>query len=642
MPPKQSRASLFAGLSSEFGAAVAPKLQANAGQPEAQLRDPLARLLAKAGDAIGVEVLTVDETPDNVLGVRPDYMVNVGGARVGYVELKAPGRRVPTTWTPNRHEREQWSKLQLLPNVMYTDGNQWAVYHYGELYGKVALLSGDLRVAGAGLRPADDAFEEVIQNFLLWKPDSPRTIRQLVRTVANLCRLLRSEVANELEREKSAEETEPIFTALASDWREYLFPELSDAEFADAYAQTVTFALLLARVDGISFDGVTLREIADQLGKKHSLMGKALGVLTEHEVERRSIAITTLQRVIGVVDWDVLSHGNPDSYLHLYEHFLEDYDSDLRRSSGSYYTPNEVVSFMVRFVDEILRDGMSISWGLASDNVVMIDPAMGTGTFLLNIINTVARTIEVEEGHPAVSPRLRDLFGRLIGFERQASPFAVAELRIHQALKASYRTEVPERRVKFFVADTLDDPYAEQAHIPAILEPIARSRREANKIKRELPILVIVGNPPYRERAAGLGGWIEHGNPALHQNPPLRAFRAAGLGRYEYVLSNLYVFFWRWATWKVFDAHPDQPAGIVAFITPASFTTGAGYAGMREYLRRTADEGWIIDLSPERFRPDVGTRVFPGVQHRLCIAVFTRYGQASTDTPARMGAARLE
>jgi hypothetical protein len=365
-------------------------------------------------------------------------------------------------------------------------------------------------------------------------------------------------------------------------------------------------------------------------------MGKALDVLTERTVERRSIVVTTLQRVVGAVDWDALSHGNADTYLHLYEHFLEEYDAELRRRSGSYYTPNEVVAFMVRFVEQVLRSRMGIGWGLAAEEVMIVDPAMGTGTYLLNIINCVARTITEEEGPKAVAPQLRSLFGRLIGFERQTGPYAVAELRIHQALKAEYQTEIPEKRVKFFVADTLDDPYVEQVHIPLTLEPIARSRREANKIKRDMPILVVIGNPPYGERARGLGGWVEAGNPGAGQPPPLRDFRATGRGKYENVLSNLYVYFWRWGTWKVFDAHQDHPAGIVAFITPSSFTTGAGYAGMREYLRRAADEGWIIDVSPEKFRPEVNTRVFPGVQHKLCISVFARYGAPDPDTPARI------
>ena len=295
---------------------------------------------------------------------------------------------------------------------------------------------------------------------------------------------------------------------------------------------------------------------------------------------------------------------------------------------------------MVRFVNEVLRNRMRVGWGLASDDVRIIDPAMGTGTYLLSVIDAVARTVAREQGDGAVGPQLRGLFGRLIGFERQAGPVAVAQMRTHHALKSEYQTEMPEREVKLLVADTLDDPYddlyTEQVHVPSSLEPIARSRREANRIKLKTPIHVVIGNPPYGEKAKGRGGWIEAGSPGGGQPPPLDAFRAAGYGKFENVLSNLYVYFWRWATWKVFDANDSESNGIVAFISPSSFTTGVGYAGMRDYLRRTADEGWIIDLSPEKFRPDVATRIFAGVQHKLCIAVFARYGAGKRTIPARI------
>jgi Type ISP C-terminal specificity domain/N-6 DNA Methylase len=616
-----------------FGANVTPKLRAGVGHGEAQLRDPFASLLKDAGAAVGLDVLTIDETPLDALGIRPDFMVNVAGAKVGFVELKARGRGVPATWTPTKREQEQWDKLRLLPNVLYSDGEQYAVYHFGVLSDTVAHLDGDLRTAGSALHPVDGQFERVVTEFLLWEPEPPRSVGQLVHAVANLCRLLRDEVRTTLYREKRGEEPQPIFSPLAADWREYLFPDLLDTDFADAYAQTVTFALLLARADGISFEAHELPEIARQLGRRHSLMGKALAVLTERSVERRSVALGTLLRVVGAVDWDDLHKKNPDIYLRLYEHFLEEYDPELRRRSGSYYTPNEVVAFMTRFTDEVLRHRMRIGWGLASEDVRIIDPAMGTGTYLLNIIDRVADTVGEEEGQKAVPPQLRALFGRLIGFERQTGPYAVAGLRVQQALR-THHARVPDAEIQLFVADTLDDPNLEQVHIPATLEPIARSRREANKIKLQTPIDVVIGNPPYRENARGLGGWIETGDPG--HPPPLDAFRAVGRGKYEKVLSNLYVYFWRWATWKVFDVHGTNPEGIVALITPSSFTTGPGYAGMRDYLRRTADEGWIIDLSPEEFRSGAGTRVFSGVQHKLCIAIFARYGPPDPDTPARI------
>lgn len=630
-PSLQGRA---AQAVARFGESAAVKLKGG-GQQEDQLRAPLERLFEDMAAALGVSVTMIGEMSLATLGVRPDYAVDVAGARVGYVELKAPGRGVPTTWTPNKHEKNQWEKLRLLPNVLYTDGALWALYRDGELIGQVARLNGDVRKAAGKLTPLDGEFARVISDFLLWKPNPPRNLRQLVRAVAGLCKLLRTEIIETIGREQRGEEKQKVFTELSQDWRKLLFPGLTHEEFADAYAQTVTFALLLARVDGITFEGRTLGQIAAQLGKNHSLMGKALAVLTHDAVEGRSVVVETLKRVIGAVDWDKISDGSADSYLHLYEHFLDMYDSSLRRESGSYYTPNEVVSFMVRFVDDILRSKFGREGGFASDDVVVVDPAMGTGTYLLNIVNNVARTVEEEEGKGAVPGQLKKLFGRLIGMERQTGPYAVAELRLNQALKSEHGAEIAEKDQKLYVADTLDSPFENtRLDLGSMYEPIVRSRREANRVKRDTPVQVVIGNPPYRERAKGFGGWIEQGAENSGHGVPLKAFKAEGLGKYEYVLSNLYVYFWRWATWKVFDAHPEQPAGIVAFITTSGYTRGPGFAGMREYLRRTADEGWIIDLSPEGHQPDVPTRVFPGVQQPLCIGVFARYGEGNRGIPA--------
>lgn len=635
MPAKSTESASFAQqietAVAHFGAAVGPKLRNGSGQDEEQLREPFSRLLCDVGDALGVQVLPVGEAPLKDLGVRPDYVVDVAGARVGYVELKSPRRRIPPDWNPSKHERKQWDQLRLLPNVLYCNGIEWALFRNGELVGSVARLIGDIRHADAKLTPADCVFERIISDFLLWTPPIPRNVHQLVRAIANLCRLLREEVSDTLRRERTGDLQEDIFTGLAQDWRTLLFPGLSDQEFADGYAQTVTFALLLARVDGITFEHQALAEIAKQLGKKHSLMGKALGVLTEKTFEGRSVVISTLLRVIGAVDWDIISQGRPDAALHLYEPFLQQYDPELRRRSGWYYTPNEAVSFMVSLVEEVLRTRLNKSWGLATKDVEIIDPAMGTGTYLLNILESVAQTIADEEGPAAVPAQLRSLFSRMTGFEKQTGPLAVAELRLHQALKA-HSTEIPENELELLVADTLDSPYEELPYIPRVLEPIARSRRRASEIKRLRQILVVMGNPPFGERAGGRGGWVE--NSGQGQKPVLDAFRVPGNGRYEYVLSNVYVYFWRWATWKVFDAHPDAASGVVAFISPSSFTTGRGHAGMREYLRRTADECWVIDLSPERHQPDANTRVFPDVQHRLCITIVVRSGPSVPNRPA--------
>jgi hypothetical protein len=602
------------------------------GDPEDQLRGPFERLLSDAGAALGLSVITHGETRLTQLAVRPDYAVDVAGTRVGYVELKAPGKGAdPSQWPLRSHDRKQWEKLRALPNILYSDGQEFGLYRTGLRVGHLARLQGNIAQAGDRLQASDRHFARIISEFLLWEPERPRSIRQLVRSVAGLCQLLRDEVLDVLERGSDSQQV--TFTSLADDWRGLLFPGLDNKAFADAYAQTVTFALLLARSSGIEFEDAPMTEIARQLGKTHSVMGKALDVMTDGTVERDSVVVESLRKIIGAVDWAGLEDIGPKSYALLYENFLEQYDSRLRKSSGSYYTPDDAAAFMVRFTDELLRKRLGRPRGFASPDVLVVDPAMGTGTFLTAIIDSVATTVAREEGQGQVEPRLRELFReRLIGFERQVCPYAVAELRTHQALK-QHQADVPATDVRF-LTDTLDNPDLQELHFGAMYEILRRSRRKANHIKRSVPVMVVIGNPPYLERAKGHAPWIEQRGDGGRQRPSLDSFRAPGNGRLEYVLSNLYVYFWRWATWKVFDAHPQSPAGIVAFISTSGYITGPGFAGMREYLRRTADEGWIINLSPEGHRPEVQTRLFAGVQQPLCIAVFARYGEPQRNVPA--------
>ncbi|HEU5475176.1 MAG TPA: type ISP restriction/modification enzyme [Actinophytocola sp.] len=618
---------------SEFGREVTQKLRTQQGSQEDHLRGPFERMLRDIAISLGLKVTPIGETRLPDLSIRPDYAINVAGARVGYVELKRPNYGLPSTWKrPSAHDKRQWEQLKLLPNVLYSDGQSFGRYKFGKLQGRIARLEPGLDRAGERLRPVDNEFARVVTDFLLWEPEQPRRLDELIHLVANLCRLLRDDVAAELTREQTGESTKRIFTGLADDWRRVLFPNLSDKEFADQYAQTVTFALLLARVEGVSFQNRSIGEIARLLGKKHSLMGKALAVLTNQSEEDHSIALITMMRVVSVVDW---SYFPEDSYAMLYEHFLERYDSTLRRKSGVYYTPARIVSFMTRFVDDILSERLGRRLGFAEEDVIVVDPAMGTGSFLAEVINRVATTVSDEEGPGVVTPRLRELSNRLIGFENQAAPYAVAELRIHSLLKKRHRAEIPlkERR---FLADTLDDPDAQMLPIGSLYDTIKQVRDDANFVKRQEPVMVVIGNPPYLDKVKGIAPWIEFPSDDLTAAPSINAFRKAGNGKREYVLANKYVYFWRWATWKVFDAHRDHPPGIVALICSAGFISGPGFAGMREYLRRTADEGWIIDLSPEGHQPPMNTRAFRGNQQPICIAFFIRRGEVERRVPAHI------
>lgn len=611
-------------LISDFGREVTDKIRTSHGSREDHLRAPLERLLKQIAGKMGLHITMIGETRLPDLSVRPDYAVNVAGARAGYIELKQPVFGVPSAWKkkPDDHDRKQWDKLKLLPNVLYSDGENFARFRFGKLQGRVAKLQPRLDHASSKFHAVDSEFYQIVTQFLRWEPEQPRSLEDLVRLVANLCRLLRDDVTVELHREKTGASAEQTFTQLATDWRQLLFPNLTDKQFADQYAQTVTFALLLASVEGVPFEGTSIGEIARILGKKHSLMGKALAVLTDQPEEQNSVALTTLLRVISAINWSVFPE---DAYLMLYEKFLSQYDPILRRKSGVYYTPNALVTYLTEFVDRVLRSRLGRQQGFAENDVIVVDPAMGTGSFLAAVINKVATTVAHDEGSGAVTAQLRKLSNRLIGFENQAAPFAVAELRIHSLLKKRHRAEVPLKERRFLV-DTLDDPTAQMLPLGSIYHTIRKSRDDANLVKTQEPVMVVLGNPPYADKAKGTSTWIETPQNDRVMYPSISAFRRSSGGRMEYVLSNKYVYFWRWATWKAFDAHPDHPAGIVAMVCSAGFTTGPGFAGMREYLRQTADEGWIIDLSPEGHQPPMTSRFFRENQQPICMAIFVRAG----------------
>lgn len=624
----------------EFGQAVREPLAAHVGRPEDQIQGPVARLVCAAGQKAGLKVVSHAEVPLKELAARPDFAIYVADGPVGFIEVKRPGKGAdPETWPEGSHDGRQWQNLRLLHNVLYTDGCEWALYRDGQRVGPVAELIGDLERAGRSLRPADDKFGWVLEEFLYWP--TQRSLPALVRTTARLCRYLRDEVAAVLEYERT-EENRP-FTKLAEDLRRTLFPRMTQDRFPDSYAQTVTFALMLARNAGIAFEGLDLPMIGRRLGKRNALIGRALTVLTDPSPADGLIAIESLRRIIGAVDWDQLNVTTSSAHAMLYETFLEYYDPELRQRSGSYYTPDEMARAMVRFTDLVLRDRdrLDRSWGYASDDVIVVDPAMGTGTFLIEIIDQVAETVARHQGPGARDQRLRDLFRRrLIGFERQLTPYAVSELRLHEALKTKYGVDVPEHEMRF-LADTFDDPDTQEIEFGSMYDELLKSREGANEVKRRVPVMAIIGNPPYVERAGTRdpAPWIEG---RRHPGEPFDVSRRPSLDEFrqhdarDFKLTTTWVFYWRWAIWKAFEAHPDHPAGIVAFITPSSYLTSDSFAGMRSYIRKIADEAWIIDISPERHQPPVPTRLFPKVQQPLCIAVLARYGPGNDKAPARV------
>ena len=593
----------------------------------------------------------------------------VDGVLTGYVELKAPGKNIdPASFTKKSHEYKQWQRLRNLPNLLYTNGTEWRLYRYGKPVPTGSEKNDNAVNVSAGsviINKKRVLFPEKITwsapanlatlflNFLRWVPAPITSADRLVETLAPLAALLREEMllgldaqektykADQAKAKKKGEEDLLIpskLVGLRDDWRDTLAPGTSNEEFADSFAQTVVFSLVVALSEGHNLSIESLSTMANRLRSQHGLLGNALGLLTEHLDEKSSLynALAVIVRVMGAASWEYISGGKADVYLHLYEHFLSIYNPEQRKKTGSYYTPVEVVDQMVRLVDDALRTYMGKEHGLASEGVSVIDPAMGTGTYPLSVMHKVAKT---ESLAPAARTRaLNRLAKNLYGFELQSGPFSVAELRLNQTLK-ELGADVPEDGLNLYVADTLYDPYSRAKPVSGnTLRLLSQLSNKATRVKREVPIQVCIGNPPYKDKAQGMGGWVESGHRYKKKDekeknsPILDDFRAPSMGGYERVLKNLYIYFWRWAFWKVFEdsfrvieseSDNSQHAGVVCFITPSSYLNGPGFAGMREYIRRSSSRGWIINVTPEGYGPEKENAIF-AIKTPVAISLFIR------------------
>ena len=623
---------------SAFGSKAKAKL-ANPGargEPEDQLRAPFEQLMADFAELANLPktaVAAVGESSISDLKTRPDYAVTVHKTLVGFIELKAPGKGADPRKFKDPHDKAQWEKLHSLPNLIYTDGNAFSLWQDGELVDSVITLVGDIESSGDKLT-APPGLLSLFEKFFRWEPIPPRSAKELARVSARLCRLLRDEVTEQLALKS------PALTSLAMDWRKLLFPEANDKTFADGYAQAVTFGLLMARAKDIKL-ATGFEKVSRELAHTSSLIGAALRLLTDNAENQATLktSLGTLTRVLDAVHWPTISKGNPETWLYFYEDFLEVYDNALRKLTGSYFTAPEVVGPMVRLVDEVLRSPrFGQHAGLASPTVTVADPATGTGTYVLAVLRKIAETVREDEGEGAVQQAINASVSRLIAFEMQLGPFAVAQLRILAEI-VDLTGSAPKSPARMFVTNTLGNPEDDEGWIPGILAPIAQSRKEANKIKRDEPITVVIGNPPYKEKAKGRGGWVEGENAQAEKTAPLADWmppREWGVGAHSKHLRNLYIYFWRWATWKVFDHDAANNKGIVCFITVAGFLSGPGFQKMRDYLRRTCDDIWVIDCSPEGHQPGVNTRIFQGVQQPVCIVLASRSAKSKSETSAKV------
>ena len=613
-------------------------------QPEDQLKAPVGDLLRDTGSLTDLNVAWRTEVhPDDIDG-RPDLGVTVNGLLAGHVELKRPGMGARPEHFTGRN-RSQWEQFKALPNLIYTDGGEWSLYRSGELKLR-ARIAADVSQGGAkAVDPGTlDTIRELLRDFLYWEPIVPGTAEGLARFLAPLARVLRDDVNAALAREAGS------LRALASEWTGLLFPEGDDAQFADAYAQTVTYALLLAKFEGA--ESLRPAIAVDALQREHGLLAEALQLLEAPVVrDELRMPIELLERAIQAVDSAKLGQS-ADPWLYFYEQFLGAYDPKLRKDRGVYYTPVEVVCAQVTLAGELLRTRFGKPLAFADDDVVVLDPAVGTGTYPLAVLDHASGAVQQRFGPGAVAGKLRNLAERLFAFEVLVGPYSVAHLRLSQSLR---NAGVTDKTPKVYLTDTLESPNNPPQFTASLLQAqLTEERKRAQDVKKDVRVFVCLGNPPYdREEqdpneATGKrkGGWVRYGDEEqegiVPANPILEDFLApaqeAGAGVHLKNLYNDYVYFWRWALWKVLDSTGE--AGIVTFITASSYLRGPGFVGMRQKMREVFDELWIIDLEGDNLGARKTDNVF-AIRTPVAIAIGVRNGPPQPGTPAKVWKTRL-
>ena len=617
-------------------------------EPEAQLSTPTENLVTLVAGELKSPATLRRET--RAAGGRPDFGVEVGGALCGYLELKAPGLGARPHLFKDRN-KEQWKKFASLPNLIYTDGNEWTLLRDGQTIGQTVRLAGDVRSDGAAAATPENAqkLEALLRDFLSWQPIVPSKPRELAAILAPLCRLIRADVLAAVEDSNSG------LHLLAQEWRRTLFPEADDLKFADSYAQTLTYGLLLARVEGAGT--LTIESAAQTLDANHNLLAEAVRVLGQPAARAEiGAGLDVLLRVLNALGgavWNDKNAGKDDPWLYFYEDFLAAYDPKLRKDAGVYYTPHQVIGAQVRLIAEVLRTRLGKTRGFNAPDVTVLDPAAGTGAYPLAVMDwAYAEIKQTHQKNPAfVSGEVSALAGRMFAFEFLVGPYAVAHLRLTQAVKAAGGT-LPAPGAPVFLCDTLESPFTSPAQTQLFTRRLSQEHERARQIKAGQAVWVCLGNPPYdrqtRTDAAQTrkGGWIRAGEGTIEnpRNAPLDDFlqpaRQSGKGNYLANLYNDYVYFWRFALWKVFESLPaNAPSandgGIVCFITASSYLRGPGFVGMRQMMRETFDELWILDLEGDK----LGARKTDGVFNitvGTCIALGVKKGAAQSETPAQV------
>ena len=555
-------------------------------------------LILEFADVNKLKKINITVLPKKTEAGNPDFRVWDGRNHItGYIEAKDPS----FTNLDTIQEMEQLKRYRhTFPNVILTNFYEFRLYRNGELI-KTAAIGRPVIARKLKTVPPlenEDTFIDLLNTFFSFSLPQVRSAKTLALELAKRTKFLRDEVVS-IELAEEGRQGKKAILGFYEAFKKYLIGTLTEQSFADLYSQTITYGLFAARTRS---DNSFNRELA------FKYIPKTIGILRdvfrfislEEPPKPLQVIVDDIAEVLSVADVNKILHDyyregrGKDPIVHFYETFLTAYDPSIREKRGVYYTPESVVGYIVRSIHQLLKTHFNLFDGLASPQVTLLDPAGGTLTFPAEALKLAVQEYTEKYGEGGKTKLIRNqIIPNFYAFELMMAPYAIGHLKMSFLFdELGYRLNDDER-FKLYLTNTLEMEDLEQVDIPG-LSSLAEESHLAGKVKKDQPILVICGNPPYSGHSANQNAWTEKllkddidgaqsyytvdGVPLGEKNPKW--------------LQDDYVKFLRFAQWKIHQAG----FGIVGMITNHSYLDNPTFRGMRQSLMHTFNEIYILDL----------------------------------------------
>ncbi|MAW83852.1 MAG: DNA methyltransferase [Crocinitomicaceae bacterium] len=596
-----------------------------------------------------VKGIEITNEPANVTDCgNPDYVITKGEIRVGYIEAKDIGKDLNS-----KSYKEQFGRYKkALDNLIITDYIWFQFFQNGELVHEIKI--GEIENNSVKPMPENfSKFENLIKDFSIHIGQTIKSSKKLAEMMAGKARLLQ----DILERAITSDEETQENTSLKGQYdtfKQILIHDLKPKDFADIYAQTLAYGMFAARLHDTTLDDFSRQEAAELIPKSNPFLRKLFGYIAGPDVDERIVTIvnnladifraTNVEQLLKNFGKATQMH---DPIIHFYETFLAEYDPKLRKARGVWYTPEPVVNFIVRAVDEILKTEFDLPQGLADTSkteidvdvqgkkvkkevhkVQILDPATGTGTFLAEVVKFIYnKNFKAMKG--AWSGYVEEhLIPRLNGFELLMASYSMAHLKLDMLLTETGYKSTKNQRFNIYLTNSLE---AETGEVPNLFmsQWLTEEAIMADVVKRDTPVMCVIGNPPYSGESANKGKWIMDLMQDYKKEP---GGQEKLKERNPKWINDDYVKFIRYSQHYI----EKNGSGILAFINPHGFLDNPTFRGMRWNLLKTYDKIYTIDLHGNSKKKEVCPDGSPDqnvfdIMQGVAISVFIKTGKKKTN-----------